>query len=90
MALGQAREGTGRGELSYGSPRLFSSPTKKKKRGGGATLGDDRSIQLEGRRDVWDFLTFAIPEASPAPFQRFPATLGLRATRVSPFFTSFL
>lgn len=89
MALGQAREGTGRGELSYGSPRLFSSPTKKK-RGGGATLGDDRSIQLEGRKDVWDFLTFAIPEASPAPFQRFPATLGLRATRVSPFFTSFL
>jgi hypothetical protein len=76
-ALGQAREGTGRGKLSSGSPPLFSIPTRKK-----ATLGADQRIELWGQteRDVWDFLTFAIPEAFPAFFQMFPATLGLRAT----------
>lgn len=74
-ALGQAREGTGRGKLSSGSPPLFSIPTRKK-----ATLGADQRIELWGQRDVWDFLTFAIPEAFPAIFQMFPATLALHAT----------
>lgn len=66
----------GGGKLSSGSPLLFPSPTKKK-----ATLDAARRILIWGRSYVWDFLTFAIPEASPAPFsQMFPATLGLRAT----------
>lgn len=73
-ALGQAREGTGRGKLSSGSPPLFSIPIRRRR------LGADQRIELWGQRDVWDFLTFAIPEAFLALFQMFPATLGLHAT----------
>lgn len=40
-ALGQAREGTGRGEFSSGSPPLFTIPTRKK-----ATLGAGLRIEL--------------------------------------------
>lgn len=40
-ALGQGREGTGKGKLGSGSYPVFLSPTKKK-----ATLGTDSRIQL--------------------------------------------